>query len=137
MPTFAKVKDPERAKKWREVFGKDEVQILSPVPFLANLPGFDEPQLVYLLDFRAMTPEARVRLVQQTAERFGEDTAVVDADLEREGMPILADEVTVTSTDMGLLMSMVGDDLEDDDEHEWWRAGDDDWAETWDEEGGW
>lgn len=131
MPTFAKATDPERAARWREVFGTDEVQVLSPVPSRANLPGFDEPQLVYLLDFSAVTPEARARLVQQTAERFGEDTAVVDADLEREGMPILADQVIVTSNNMGLLMSLVGDD--EDDEHEWWRASDDDWPETWDE----
>lgn len=126
MPTFAKVTDPERAARWREVFGTDEVQVLSPVPSRANLPGFDVPQLVYLLDFSAVTPEARGRLVQQTAKRFGVDTAVVDADLEREGMPILAEHVIVTCTDMGVLMSLMDDDPSND--NDWLLYDDiDDW----------
>ncbi|NJN53568.1 MAG: hypothetical protein HC804_01730 [Anaerolineae bacterium] len=133
MTTFAKVTDPERAERWREVFGTDEVAIMSPVPSHANLPGFDEPQLVYRMDLSVVTPEARARLVQQTAERFGLDTAVVDADLEREGMPILAEHVIVTSTDIGLLISCLLDDLEEEenDDQDWGRASDDDWEETW------
>lgn len=134
MTIFAKAADPERAEKWRQVFGTDEVPIVSPIPHLANLPGFDEPQIVYLLDLSAVAPEARARLVQQTAERFGLDTAVVDTELENEGMPILAVDVLMMCTDVGMMMNLIDDDLDEDDDHEWWRAGDDDWPETWDDD---
>jgi hypothetical protein len=131
--TFAKATGPERAEKWRQVFGTDEVPIVSPVPHLANLPGFDEPQRVYLLALSAVTPGARARLVQQTAERFGLDTAVVDAGLENEGMPILADQVIVTSTDYSMVMNLI-----DESDNDWSLYDDiDDWPEDYDFENDW
>jgi hypothetical protein len=119
MPTIAKVTDPERAKKWREIFGTDKVPIISPIPTMATLPGFEEPQSVYLLDLSAITPEQREKLVQHTAERFGLDPIMVDVDLDKVGMPILADQVVMSSDDVGLLMSMMDDDHHDPDFPYW------------------
>lgn len=119
MPTFAKAIDPERARLWREIFGSDEVEIISPLAIWASLPGFDLPQLVFGLYLEALSPEARHALVAYTAKRFGMDAAFVEANLEREGMPILAEHVTVTCTDVGLLMSLVDDDLDETDEDFW------------------
>lgn len=127
--TFATIRvDSERAAAWREVFGGDRVPVKSILPGRANLPG-KMNALVYEMDIAALTPDQRSRLVASIASRFEQDPAFVEANLDREGCPVLADDVTVSATNVGLLMP---DFLLDDDDLIT-LEDDDDWNDNWDE----
>ena len=91
--------DPERAAFWKAVFDGDRVPIVSFMPQMATLPGFDEPQWVYLLDLKAITDEQRQRLIGALADRFDLPLEVAASSLDVHGVPILADGVTVSSSD--------------------------------------
>lgn len=105
--TVAYVTNPERQATWTEIFGEPKAPILSILPHLAMLPGFNEPQEVYELDLKAITPQQRERLVRVTAGKFGLAISEVEAALDDHGMPVLADDVAVSSSDQGLMLSMV------------------------------
>lgn len=78
----------ERAETFMKVFGRLEVNVQSPVPFWANLPGYDEPQLVYLLDLKLITADERRRVIDYVTDKFSIPREVVEADLDTHGMPI-------------------------------------------------
>jgi len=105
--TTARVTNPERRAFWERVFGKDQVPIVSFVPQAAKLPGFDEPQLVYMLDLKAISEEQRGRLVEAIAEKFEIAADVVNDTLDEHGVPILMSDVSVSSTDRALVMGMI------------------------------
>jgi hypothetical protein len=104
--TTARVSNPERKIFWESVFSNDRVPIVSFVPQMAVLPGFNEPQKIYMLDLKAITDECRQRLVQAIAKKFGIPASEVARDLDSHGVPILASDVSVMSTDR-LLMSAI------------------------------
>jgi hypothetical protein len=88
----------ERAGSFERVFGTAKVPVLSFLPELADLPGFDEPQPVYLIDLTWVAHEGhRDALVEFLAARFGLPRETVDADLELYGMPILAADCVVST----------------------------------------
>lgn len=109
MTTTGKITNPQRLQDWQTVFGTDEVQIISPFPHLAHLPGHDQPQLVYMADLTKLTADQRQRLIAHIAVRFGVPVDIVARDLDRVGLPILADDVTVVSDNLGLLLSAMDD----------------------------
>ena len=97
--TVARTTDPERAEAWHAVFGGDTAPIQSMHPISVNLPGLPGA-LVYMADLEALSTDA---------EKFNFPPAEVEADLDATGLPILADGVIVSSTDLAELMSFVGD----------------------------
>lgn len=102
--TFATIRpQAERAAWWLEVFGGDRCPIKSILPHRASLPGHPNA-LVYELDLAALTPEMRERLVASIAKRFNLSPAFVEFDLDNEGVPVLADDVVVSTTNVGLLL---------------------------------
>lgn len=115
------VTDEKRAAIFVEVFGTNEVVIVSPLTELANLPGLGQ-QLVYKLDLAAITAGQRIHLVSYLAKQFGLDAAEVGRDLDATGMPILAEGCMVTIP-QGIALSMMGDgpdfDLPDYDDDDW------------------
>lgn len=112
--TFATIHpESERAASWREVFGGDRAPIKSILPHRAGLPGKPDA-LVYEMDLGALTPEMRERLVKSIAKRFDIDPAFVEFDLDRLGCPVLADDVVVSTTNVGLLLPDYLGDLDDD-----------------------
>ncbi len=132
--------DPERAAMFMEVFGSHTIPLLSFVPSWQSLPTGE--QLCYLVNLRAITPDQRRRLVDYIARRFDYEPASVEAELDRIGMPVLAEHMTITSSDQGLLMSMMddrqlnSDDPDDDlENHLYDQEDDDDWDnyDDWDD----
>jgi len=136
--TTGQVTNPERAEVWRRIFDTDSIPLVSFVPQRGDLPGKPDA-LFYMLDLKVITTEQRARLVEVTAERFKLDPAFVEANLDKIGVPVLADDVHVLSTDRGLFMSLVLDDilddvadlglLEEEEGPDWW-----DWEEDEDRE---
>lgn len=86
----------ERAKNFMDVFGRLEVNVVSFIPITVNVPGFDEPQPVYLLDLALITMHERARLIHNLAERFSIDPADVENLIDVMGVPILASDCTLT-----------------------------------------
>lgn len=114
--TTARTDNPERKQFWLETIGSDVVPILSIIPTWAHLPGVGEA-LVYLLDVKALKLEQQERLVRFLADRFGLTVATAWAEWELKGVPILADDVEVMTSDVGLIANLVlDDDLDPDDE---------------------
>lgn len=126
--TFATIRpESERAAWWLEVFGGDRCPVKSILPQRGNLPGKPDA-LFYEMDIAALTPEQRGRLVQSLAKRFGYILTLVEFSLDNYGCPVLADDVVVSTTNVGLLLpdaptsdawdwiavSPDGDDWEDD-----------------------
>ena len=105
--TTARVTNPERKVFWQSIFGGDTVPIVSFIPKMANLPGFDNPQHIYELDLKAITDDQRVRLVNAIARKFDMTVEAVDAGLDDHGVPILLSDVIVSSTDRALFMGAV------------------------------
>ena len=103
----ARVSNPERIAFWESIFGRDEVPITSFIPQYAVLPGFGEPQPIYMLDLKAITDEHRQKLVQAIAKKFGLPASEVARDLDNQGVPILASDVCVISTDKALIMGTI------------------------------
>lgn len=85
----------QRAEEFRRVFGTATVDVTTPVPFLANLPGRPR-SLVYLLDLKSLTDEQRAALVARSAEHFNLTVEDTRAEIENVGMPILAEGCTIT-----------------------------------------
>ena len=110
--TTATVHDEERAKLWARVFPQPNketptVPIVSIVPIVVEVPGYDRPQTAYQLDLGAITTRQRMRLVEALAERFELNPADVERDLDEMGVPILARDVTAHSSDQSLVMGML------------------------------
>ncbi|TXH52960.1 MAG: hypothetical protein E6Q97_14135 [Desulfurellales bacterium] len=112
MTTIAKITNPERRRDWLVVFGTDEVQLVSPIPQLASLPGLDGSQVVYMADLTKLDADQRGRLITFIAARFHVPADVVARDLDTVGLPILGGDVTIISNDIGLVLSSVDDDVD-------------------------
>jgi hypothetical protein len=106
--TTATIHDEHRVAVWGSIFPGAVVPIKSILPSRADLPGHPDA-LVYFLDLNAITDEQRQKLIEALAALFGLTEDEVRNDLPR-GVPILADDVIVSSTDQGLLLSMMGDE---------------------------
>lgn len=89
------VTNPERAADWQSILGRTTVVVCSPIPSRANLPGHPDT-LIYMLDLDVLTAEETDRLVTFIAQRFHIAEADVARDLRLQGVPILADDCTVT-----------------------------------------
>lgn len=84
-----------RAATFEQVFGRREVCVQSPIPVLATLPGFDEPQPVLLLDIEQLSIDELGRLVDHLVTRFGLTRTEVHERLAADGVPILASECSI------------------------------------------
>jgi hypothetical protein len=92
----ATIINPDRKTDWLTALQTDTLPIKSPVSHLADLAGIARPVPVYDVDLAAFTPDQRQSLVAHIAERFDLDLADVEAKLDKHGLPILANDVTVT-----------------------------------------
>jgi len=107
--TTATIHDEHRRAVWGPIFPDARVPIKSILPFKADLPGHPKAD-VYMLDLDAITDEQREKLIDTIVGLFGESAQEVRSDIDERGCPILADDVTVSSSDQGLVFSLMDDD---------------------------
>lgn len=95
-PTIGHI-DPncERAEWWRHCYGSLDVPLLSPIPEWRRGPD-GTPQRFFKVDMRRLTDEQRERVAAFVADKFSVPIDDVRADMERDGIPILADDVIVS-----------------------------------------
>ena len=92
-------KDSERAKDWEKILGPGirTVHLISPIPERANLPGHKDAS-IYYLDLDLLTTQQRDCLVQHISNKFGISEEEVKQQLLNHGVPILADDITISVT---------------------------------------
>lgn len=111
-PTTATISSRSlRADAWRRLFGSETIQIRSPIPVRAELPGLGERE-VYLVDVKCLQADQIDRIAAEMSEKFGEPQAEVREGLiGGHGLPILAEDVSVAFD-----ARLVADDEDDDEE---------------------
>jgi len=110
--TTATVHAEDRRALWGSIFPGAVVPIKSILTSKANLPGLPNVE-VYMLDLEAISDEQREGLIEAISNRFGYPVEEVRTEIE-QGVPVLADGVSVATRDQGLAFSLLGD-LDDDD----------------------
>ena len=104
--TIAKIHDPKRLATWSKIFNGDTIPIKSIFPQIVNLPGHPNA-LIYFLDLEAITDEQRKQLTLSISDKFNLPVPIIEDDIDEAGVPILAEDVTVSTTDQGLFLSML------------------------------
>jgi len=84
-----------RGNEWERIAGTRRFAVTSPIPFLAHLPGFDEPQPVYLVDLAELDPATLARIVSHLGEKFALTAEEAYAELCAVGIPIWAEDCIV------------------------------------------
>lgn len=91
-----------RYQEWLDVFGGNEVPIINIViPNKANVLG--EIRDVYMLDLAKLTPAQIWRLTRHISRKFEIPSDEVARDLPKIGVPILAEDVMITTDQMFFL----------------------------------
>lgn len=124
--TTATIHDQHRAAVWGAIFPGARMPIKSVVPIQADLPGY-QGAFAYMLDLQAITDQQMQQLIAQIADLFQMDPEEVRSDIDARGVPILADDTSVQSTDQGMMMALMDDDLPGLEEIHPTLAGVDDW----------
>jgi hypothetical protein len=112
--TVAVIHNPERLKFWQAVLGGDRAPIKSILTISVHVPddnGGTRQADAYFLDLNAITTEQREKLIRSIAKRFVIPVDEVERAIDDQGVPILAEDVSVTSSDQGLLFSVI--DIDD------------------------
>lgn len=86
-----------RGDWWESMLGSRSVPVKGWLPERARLPGFNQPQLVYMLDLDAFTDEQRETLAREVGGKFGLSIEEARRELEEHGMPVLAEGCTVST----------------------------------------
>jgi hypothetical protein len=92
----ATIFDTKRKNAWVKLIGTNELPIESPETFLAEFPDFDQPQPAYKLLWTALTASQRQLIINALADRFGFDPAFVRAEINKAGVPVLAEGTYVS-----------------------------------------
>lgn len=94
--TYAHI-DPscERASWWKEVYGSLEVPITSPVPVIAVGPDGKKAQY-YMVNTQELSAEQLEKVAQFVSEKFDLPIDEVRTEIEVQGIPLLAEDLTVS-----------------------------------------
>jgi len=107
--TTAKILDKHRRAIWISIFPDAIVPIKSMLTQRVNVPGFPRAN-AYMLDLDAISDEQREGVIKMLARHFDVSIEMVRSELD-QGVPILADGVVVSSSDQGIMFSMIDDNL--------------------------
>jgi hypothetical protein len=85
----------ERSGAWARLFGGQTVAIKSPIPQHAELPGLGVRE-IYFVDLEKLSPVQLDRIAQEMSVRFDVPLQEVVEGLRTQGLPILAEDVSVS-----------------------------------------
>ena len=85
-----KINHPQQRLEWLEMFGTTSIHVKSIFPEFAEVMGFDEPQPVYYVDLKLLTPNQRQRLIRHLSSRFNLPVGQVKRQLQQQNVPIPA-----------------------------------------------
>jgi hypothetical protein len=102
------IRDEVRAAVWGAIFPGARVPVRTLVPVLADLPGLPSAR-VYFLDLDAVSDAQLAELVPKLAELFSLNPEAVRQDMAATGVPILADNTSLESSDHAMVQSLIAD----------------------------
>lgn len=105
--TTVTIHDQPRRALCETVFPGAVVPVVSMLTVKVNVPGHEGVE-AYMLDIDALTLDQMVRVVDLLAQKFGLLANDVWKDIAK-GVPILADGVVMSSSDQGMLYSLIDD----------------------------
>ena len=88
----------ERGDRWLQLLGTRTFPVTTWEPFLADLPGLPNAK-VYMLNVELIPREMLLTMADEIAQRFGAIGDEVLAEIEANGLPILAADCTVVLND--------------------------------------
>lgn len=103
--TTATIHDEKRRELWSVVFPDARVPIKSILPLKVNVPGHQGVD-AYMLDLDALTEDQLWGVCQVISTAFNIAVDEVKAEIG-QGVPILADGVSVSTRDQGIFFSMI------------------------------
>lgn len=106
--TTVRIIDEERRKLWEQVFDDACVPVELILPVRVNVPERGEVD-AYMLDLMALPFDQVEKLCEVLSKRFDIPVVEVLADVVR-GVPIVAEGVSLNSTDLGQVLSLMCDD---------------------------
>ena len=92
---FVTITEPTHKAEMEAILGTATVQVKSPIPERAHLPGKPNA-LVFYLDLEAITDEQREKFVAHIAQKFNLTERFVNENLDEHGIPILDEYCIVT-----------------------------------------
>jgi hypothetical protein len=87
--------DGARGEQWKRTVGTNRFPIESPLPIRGNLPGLGDRE-VYLLALDQLDAATRGAIMVELARSFGIPAAEIAEEISRVGVPILAEDCSVT-----------------------------------------
>jgi hypothetical protein len=106
--TTVTIHDQERRQLWEKVFPGARVPVKSILEVSVNVPERGEVG-AYMLDLDALTLEQIEGVCMIISKRFKIPIEEVRGEINK-GVPIVADGVSVSTSDQGIFFSMMGDD---------------------------
>jgi len=103
MKNLARISDDSaRHQEWMKVFGTDQVPIINIlVPNIADVRG--QIREVYMLDLGKLSQDQLTRLKEHFSHKFSVPMEEVERDLAKIGVPILVEDVIVSTDEMFFL----------------------------------
>lgn len=103
MKNLARISETsERYQEWMKVFGTDQVPIVNILaPRVANVLG--EARQVYMLDLAKLSEDQLIRLKDHLSRKFSIPMEEVERDLPEIGVPILAEDVSISTDELFFL----------------------------------
>jgi len=110
--TTATIKNPERAKDLKEIFGSDKIYITSPLPTWISINGKYEK--AFFIDLEQYDAKVIEKLVQHLSVKFHLSVDEIKCDLPKIGVPILDKDCIMVTTSP---MMFIDDDRGDEDDY--------------------
>lgn len=103
MNNFATISDKsERYQEWIDVFGTDRIPIINcMIPDRLNIRGIVRE--AYMIDLKKLSAEQMERMIDHISRKFAIPFKEVKAELPKIGVPILAEDVCVSTDSMAFL----------------------------------
>lgn len=108
--TVAAIVDEERKQFWNERIGTSVLPIKGIFASTVNVPGNPNAQ-VYMLDTNAFSDEMKQKLVSSLAEKFNVPIEDAWTEFNTNGVPILAEHCVVSTSNQGLVFSLMDDEI--------------------------
>lgn len=106
--TTAAIVDEERKAFWEAKLGTSVLPIKGILATIASLPGKPNAH-VYMLDTNALSDEMKQKIVDGLAEKFNMPIEGAWTEFNTNGVPILAEHCIVSTSNQGLVFSMMDD----------------------------
>jgi hypothetical protein len=85
-----------KAEEWVTLLGPDRgrrLPVMTPIPQLAHLPGFDVPQRIFLLALDCMEPNEIALISGKLAAKFGMTPDEAEEEIRKVGIPIREEHI--------------------------------------------